>query len=183
MQLVLAVCLALEMVGDDPPQRKPAPAMQAQSPAAHQADFKLVVWFHHDRPLETFKYQAYDVRKGEYTPKVDEWLELMRSKYRGYEVIVREVDLSREKGATELLKVGAVIKRELLAAAALQGVFVGEPGMTVTARPPSLQPGRRVSPDLLRGPAPLRRGMPGSLDLNPPAPSFPVPMPYSRPHP
>jgi hypothetical protein len=107
----------------------------------------------------------------------------MRSKYRTYDVITREVDLSREQGATEPLKVGAVIKRELLAAAALEGVFLGEPGLAVSSRPQGPQPGRRASAGLPSGPTPLRRSAPGAMDLGPPAPSFPVPVPYPRPHP
>ena len=77
------------------------------------------------RPLETFKYQIYDVRKGEYTPAVDAWVQLMRTKYTAYYVAIRDVDLAREHGDTDQLKVGAVVKRELMVAAALEGVVVG----------------------------------------------------------
>ena len=93
-------------------------------PAGH-TDFKVVVWYSRDRPLDTFKYQVYDVRKGEYTPAVDAWIQLMRTKYTSYDVALREVDLADEQGKTEMLKVGSVIKRELIAAAALEGIVVG----------------------------------------------------------
>ena len=49
----------------------------------------------------------------------------MRTKYTAYDVTIREVDLAREQGETESLKVGSVIKRELMAAAALEGVVIG----------------------------------------------------------
>ena len=57
------------------PSQSPRPRHRRPSP---RVDFKVVVWYRRDRPLETFKYQIYDLRKGEYTPAVDDWLELMR---------------------------------------------------------------------------------------------------------
>ncbi len=89
------------------------------------ADFKVVVWYRLDRPLDTFKYQVYDLRKGQYTAAVDAWIELMRTKYPGYYLAIRDVRLGHEQGDTEMLKVGAVVKRELMAVAALEGVVVG----------------------------------------------------------
>ncbi|MGZ3415554.1 MAG: hypothetical protein ACXVAT_17180, partial [Isosphaeraceae bacterium] len=75
--------------------------------AAGHTDFKVVVWYRRDRPLDTFKYQVYDVRKGQYTPAVDAWIQLLRTKYPAYDVTIREVDLAREQGETESLKVGS----------------------------------------------------------------------------
>ena len=72
-----------------------------------------MVWYRRDGPLDTFKYQVYDVRKGQYTPAVDVWIQLLRTKYPAYDVMIREVDLTREQGETESLKVGSVVKREL----------------------------------------------------------------------
>src|SRR6516165_1857113 len=79
--------------------------------SSRHADFKVVVWFRRDRPLESFSYQIYDLRKGEYSPAVDDWVQLMRTKYPGYYLAIRDVRLEDEKGETELLKVGAVVKR------------------------------------------------------------------------
>ena len=45
-----------------------------------------MIWYRRDRPLETFKYQIYDVRKGQYTPAVDAWVQLLRTKYTTYDV-------------------------------------------------------------------------------------------------
>jgi hypothetical protein len=153
------------------------PSVAPSKPA--RADFKVAVWYRRDRPLETFQYQIYDVRKREYTPAVDHWLALMRSKYTNYFVAVRDVDLSREKGETELLKVGAVIKRDLLAAAGMAGVFLGEPA----TRSPIPRPGLPGRPEMFDQPSTLRPRGSGAIDLNPPGPSFPVPVPYPRPHP
>jgi hypothetical protein len=139
-------------------------------------DFVVLIWYREDRPLETFQHQTYDVRKGEYTVAVDDWLMEMREKHPRYVVRVLEVDLDRERGATEQLRVGSVIHRELLAAAAQSGVMLGAPLR--------LSPG----PSAVRGQAtrasPL--AMPGGRDrsfLNSSPPTFPVPMPYPRPHP
>ena len=106
-------------------------------------DFKVLVWYRRDDPLATFKSQVYDLRKREYTPAVDTWIKEISVKYPAYIVVVRGVDLRREAGQTESLKVGSVIKRELIAAAGLAGIFVGSgpDGMT----PGPLLPGSRES--------------------------------------
>ena len=159
-------------------------AASAEPPAAPgAADFRVVVWYRRDQPLETYKYQAYDQRKGEYTPAVDDWITLLRTKYPAYQVRVRNVFLEREKGATEALKLGSVIHEELLGAAALQGVFLGTPELRPPAR--SLIPRIEVqtAPPVPGRPAPLGAAFPDRSHLSPPAPSFPVPLPYPRPHP
>ena len=91
------------------------------------ADHVVLIWYRRDQPLETFQYQSYDVRKGEYTPAVDDWIALMHAKHPRYLVLVRKVDLSRERGETDQLKIGSVIHRELLIAAAEAGVFLDAP--------------------------------------------------------
>ena len=62
------------------------------------ADFKVVFWYRRADPLATFKYQVYDVRKGEYTPAVEAWIQNVQSKYPAYTAFTRDVDLSIEKG-------------------------------------------------------------------------------------
>src|SRR5262249_54571446 len=44
-------------------------------------DYVVLIWYRRDDPLGTFQYQSYDVRTGEYTPAVDDWLKEMREKY------------------------------------------------------------------------------------------------------
>ncbi|WP_165228254.1 hypothetical protein [Aquisphaera insulae] len=163
-------------------------AIAAAQPPSHLAAgpaqviaYRVVVYYRRDRPLDTFQYQIYDLRKGEYNKAVEDWEALMKSRFPDYEVRVRPVDLAREKGETEKLKVGAVIQRELLAAAALQGVFVGGPPMIVPAA--SSPAPRRLSPSpALPGLSPPD-GRFTPLNLGPPAYSFPVPVPYPRPFP
>jgi hypothetical protein len=93
--------------------------------AAKAADFKVLVWYRKTDSLGTFKFEIYDQRKGEYTPQVDDWIKNVQTNYPAYYVVVRDVDLKREKGATDLLRVGKVINRELVVAASLAGIAIG----------------------------------------------------------
>jgi hypothetical protein len=141
------------------------------------ADFKVLVWYRRADPLATFKYEIYDLRKGEYTAAVDAWIADVPTKYPAYIAVVRDVDLKREKGGTEKLKVGSVIQRELMVAAASSGVVVGGPLNISPAPAYSLE---NVAPRVNRQPGP--RSSDRSF-LNPGPTPFPVPMPYPRPHP
>jgi hypothetical protein len=138
-------------------------------------DYVVLVWYRGDDALATFQHQTYDVRIGEYTGAVDDWLAMMRSRHPRYVVRALRVDLNRERGATEQLKVGSVIHRELLLAAAQSGVVPGAPM--------SISPGPYAS----RRPAPrmnLRSEMPGAggaTDINPVGRTTPFPIPYPRP--
>lgn len=155
---------------------------QAQPDAPSRVDYKVAFWYRRDRPIETFQYQVYDVRKGEYTKAVDDWTNMMRTKYPGYEVAVRAVNLEQEQGPNETRKVGAVVHRELLAAAAEVGVFVGPLGNSARSLP------TYQSPDVLGRMGPARVVPPYSplgpmFNQNAAPRGFPVPMPYPRPHP
>jgi hypothetical protein len=187
----LGLGLALLVALGSTDRAVPAPAQTPSKPAGSAStspariDFKVITWFRRDQPLATFKYQIYDVRKGEYTPAVDAWLDLMRTKHPAYEVTVRNVDLAREKGQTEMLKVGSVIKRELAAAAGLEGILVGDGTTEGLNRPRTLTPGLGPS-TATRGlvrPGPLGPRIDRSLYANPPSSGFPFPVPYPRPHP
>jgi hypothetical protein len=141
------------------------------------ADYVVLVWYRGDDALGTFQHQTYDVRKGEYTAAVDGWLKEMREKHPRYVVRVLPVDLDRERGATEQLRVGSVIHRELLLAAARSGVVLGAP--------------MRIGPGPSASQRPVPRmnvwtetpGAGGSTDINPVGRTTPFPIPYPRPHP
>jgi hypothetical protein len=151
--------------------------------AARAPDFKVLVWYRKNDPLGTFKYEVYDVRKGEYTAAVETWVRNIEKNYPAYFVVARGVDLKQERGETEQLKVGSVIKRELMVAAAMSGVFVGGGG--------SLSPGPGLELNRTPATAPSVGSMNRPLGsagidrsyLNPPTTPFPVPVPYPRPHP
>jgi hypothetical protein len=161
-----------------------APSSGDAQPSTESPDFKVVIWYRQNDPLGTFKYEVYDVRKGEYTSAVDAWVQNIEKRYTAYFVVVRGVDLKRERGETEQLKVGSVIQRELTVAAALAGVFVGGGPPTGfgfgTTQGLSRASGRAEmrTPNRPLGAAGIDRSY-----LNPLPIPFPVPIPYPRPHP
>jgi hypothetical protein len=175
--LVLAILGASSVAARGPGEAAggPRPGQAAKTPSG-RADFKVVVWYRRNDPLASFQYQVYDVRKGEYTEAVEAWTRDIPTKYPAYLVVVRPVDLSRVPGATEKLKVGSVIHRELLIAAASAGVILGEPLR--------VSPGPYAGPSRVsaanRPPVPLQ---PDRSFLNPSPTTFPVPIPFPRPHP
>jgi hypothetical protein len=176
LALVVAATLAAPHSLDAGPGaagRGPRPARNAH-PDPARADEVVVVWYRLDDPLGTFRYRIYDVRKGEYTPAVDAWLDLMHRQFPRYEARALPVDLALEEGSTEKLKVGSVIRRELLLAAARSGVV---PGAPIAIRPATETP---PSHPLARPELP---GAGGSSSINPVTPPSPFPMPYVRPHP
>jgi hypothetical protein len=102
----------------------PGEAAQRSSASPH-ADYKVLIWYRRSDSLGTFKFEIYDVRKGEYTAEVDEWIKDVRARFPEHYVALRDVDLTREKGATDLLKVGKVIDREVAIAASRSGIVIG----------------------------------------------------------
>jgi hypothetical protein len=144
---------------------------------AQHADFKVAVWYRKTDSLGTFKYQIYDVSKGEYTAKVDEWAKDVQSKYPGYYVAVRDVDLTREKGETDMLKVGSVIDRELTVAASFAGIDY-RPGRRSEYDPFFGLGAGRQSTTTNRAPG-LSQSPSRDRDYLTPNPTpFPVPVPY-----
>lgn len=177
--LVLAAILAVPPRLDAGPGaagRGSRPTRSARVELA-RADYVVLVWYRLDDPLGTFRYQSYNVRKGEYTPDVAAWLDLLHQRFPRYEARALPVVLALEEGATEKLRVGSVIRRELLLAAARSGVVPGSPIST----PPSYQPGISHSFHPLERPETPGAG--GSTSINPVTPPMPFPMPYVRPHP
>jgi hypothetical protein len=153
------------------------PGEAAARSHAARADFKVLIWYRRADPLATFKYVVYDVGKGEYSPAAQAWLKDVQAKYPAYVAFERDVHLDREKGNTDLLKVGAVIQRELMVAAALSGVVIGGPGHI--NRAPSFSP-QNQTPGLSRRPGAVLNDR---SFLDPAPTTFPVPIPYPRPHP
>ncbi|WZO98456.1 hypothetical protein EP7_000035 [Isosphaeraceae bacterium EP7] len=158
-----------------------ANAQPVPNPARPAPDFRVVFWFDARGAL---RHQAYDLRKGEYTKAVDDWVSAVRYDAHGYAVpgpmaTLRNVRLSEEPGANEPEKLAAAIVRE--GRAITRGLDVSRlrpstplmprtPERRVVARPalpPLISTERYADPGRL---APL------------PAP-FPFPVPYPRPHP
>ncbi len=88
---------------------------QTPAPAAPAPDFKVVFWL----DGATLRHQAYDVRKGQFTPAVDDWLRRQRFRVdeAGYVTgdrfaTVRDVFLAHYPGRTEHEKLDAAIAQE-----------------------------------------------------------------------
>jgi hypothetical protein len=150
-----------------------ARAQDQQPPAgvasANKPDFKVVFWFDGG----VLRHQAYDLRKGQYTSAVDEWVSGIRFDPSGYALpghlaTVREVVLAREQGATDSEKLVAAIRR---AAAQIQDSSA--PRLRAVPWPTAAMPRRQVR----------ARPLYSRAVVAPPAMPFPQPYPYPRPHP
>ena len=91
----------------------PAPGT---APSAGTPAIKLVIWYDRALPFETFRYRAYDIRKGQYTKAVDNWMALMERSYRGYTVLVRDLQVAEGDSAG---RIAAAVEDERLALARL----------------------------------------------------------------
>jgi hypothetical protein len=162
-------------------QRRERPKSGAKpQPKSSRPDYKMVFWYRWDDPLGTYRHQAYDLRKGQYTPAVDAWLQMMAEKYPDYRAYVVDVDLSQIPGRTEQEKLAEVSARQLrplimaLAPPGGIGDLLRPPGLSAVTTSPRPRP----IPHLGGSRAP---GDPGIV----PAPTlgYPFPYPYARPHP
>ena len=114
----------------------------AGDPPARAPDFKVVFWL--DRQ-GAWRHQVYDVRKGQYTRAVADWVhERNRIRYDasgfahlGGLATVRQVFLDREPGMTEREKLLAAIRREqdLLESPDLRLLRPYQPPTPITGRP------------------------------------------------
>jgi hypothetical protein len=179
----LVVFSTLTLCSADGEAFGPGEAAKGSNARPH-ADYKVLIWYRKTDSLGTFKYETYDLRKGEYTAAVDEWIKDVRVNYPAYYVAVREVDLARENGNTERLKLGSVINRELVAAAAAAGIMIA-PGQ-IHSRPldygvfrgaPAASSRRDSGPGRLPSSFRVDRGY-----LNQSTTPYPIPVPLlSRP--
>jgi hypothetical protein len=183
--MVCFVMLGLSLVLGSPPATGRSAPVRAAEPMRPQRegapDYKVVFWFDRAKPLETFQYQAYDVRKGEYTGSVDAWLKRVRRDYPRYEAYAKEIRLGRHRGATEPLRLGSAIVDEFMAV----GGYFGDLDLGGTAGRGFSAP-LTAAPRTLMNPAPFPTRVPGAgaySSFSPPPYPFPNPFPYPRPHP
>ena len=161
------------------------PAIARARPAgATRADFKIVYWYDRKRPLDTFHHQAYDLRKGEFTPGVESWLAMMKRDFPDYAAYARPLALSAQEGENDNYKIGDAVVQEFLVIAAQSGINLGgyvprSPSSSPTYRAPlsSYPPGSgSFTPRPFRG-----VGSQSPTSVSPPLTPFPIP--YPRPHP
>jgi hypothetical protein len=193
--LLAWVLLLVTLVTSSPAQDgTPATALPPEAESKPvRPSFRVVFWYARKDPLKTVRWQIYDLRKGEYTHAIDDWLTLLKTGFPSYEAFVRDVE------STELEDVRDMIFREVVFLSSglprpVLGPFKkpsGPPSAT------SLDVDRYLLNSRLSGRAssmtPLR---PRQLPSSSPSPgfgghigsdsllhAFPVPYPYPRPHP
>jgi len=167
-------------------------------PPPEPPDFKIAFWFRRDDPLNTFQFQAYDLRKGQYNPAVVEaWLTRIQRDYPSYKAYIRDVRLAPGEEARK--KVASVIIEEHIATGGpytgvglhgtrdsifgnAVGSFYHPPGFGLTSEAPRYF-GRAEFAKPLRGLPEVGNGLGSAGVVSPPSYPFPVPFPYPRPHP
>jgi hypothetical protein len=167
---MLALLAAARSVPAGEPS-SPKSTLASQS-AELTPDFMVVFWFDGQR----FRHQAYDVRKGQYTQAVRDWVDYRPVDASGYLGIgrlatVRKVYLDRERGATEREKLDAATAREL---SRIEGFDARRLRWNTLPAPVARAP--RAARRVVR--APSLRAVPSG-----PASPMPQPLPYPRPHP
>lgn len=178
--VVLTACFA---VAED--QKEPS-ASPTSRPAAEKAidttrepDFKIVCWFKRSNPVNTFQSMTYDVGKGQYTAKVDEWLEMMHEHFPNYRAYVKPVWLKTKDPVALEETLAGVVRHERLMAGGEDADYI-PPNATFISASVGYEPsaarttgGTRTIPGSSGGPA----------AFVPQPYSFPNPYPYVRPHP
>jgi hypothetical protein len=157
-------------------KKRDANAGSTTSPARKAPDYKVVFWL--DRGQ--FRSRAYDVRKGQYTKAVQDWVDHQQYDSSGYLILdrlatVREVYLDREKGNSEAEKLEFAIKRELAKLENFDPSQIRWGTTPAQVSPVRLQPLRPV----FVTPLPV----PANTSIQPYPFPVPVPYPFSRPHP
>ncbi|MHC5539791.1 hypothetical protein ACYOEI_16350 [Singulisphaera rosea] len=160
----------------------PRPPEKARVP-----DFKVVFWF--DRV--GIRHQVYDLRKGQYTQAVDDWVNRVEYDASGFVLpghlaTVRTVFLDPASPKPESEQLAEAIARQEQRILGRGGSGSSSFGSAYRPVPRVMRdrPARSLLDSRLRlgGDASLRPFF-GNLPANSPGPLYPQPVPYSRPHP
>jgi hypothetical protein len=145
-------------------------------------DYKVVFWFTNTG----WRHQVYDVRKGQYTQAVDDWVNHLEFDESGFVrpgrlATVRQVYLTDETGASDSDKLASAItrleKRLLIAKDRTRVDFLAHPFGSVKTRADRTDDSRHREVS-----RPVASGRVG-LGSGPSTYLFPTPYPFSRPHP
>jgi hypothetical protein len=154
--------------------------LATDAPPSEAPDFKVAFWYQRRDPLNTFQFQIYDLRKGEYNPlAVAAWLDRMARDFPSYKAYVNDVRVS--PGEEPRKKVASVIIAEHILTGGPNGGYGlrGGPGVF----PPRLDFGIGGPPTMSRGISRPLRSLPGVGGSPPSLPSYPFPFPYPYPRP
>jgi hypothetical protein len=176
--------------GDGRAVSQPRAADEKATPSPKTPDFKVVFWYQKGQ----LKHQAYDVRKGQYTKAVDDWVNRVYYDSSGLYVVpgpmafVRDVYLANEKGDTEQAKLAAAIAAIAERVAARDRQAVADRIYTRGYLGPAANVSFAIERDRMirtQSLSPIQiQPSPGSGGYSvAPAPGFPFPYPIGRPHP
>jgi hypothetical protein len=116
--LVLSLVLAATRALGQAPVVPPAAERPARPP-----DFKIAFWYLRSDPLNTFRHRTYDVRRGQYTRAVEDWLRAMKRDHRDYEAYIKDVRLEPDIGQGAEKQLATLILQEHLDRAGPNGGF------------------------------------------------------------
>jgi hypothetical protein len=201
MMLVLLVSTSLAMARTDEPAAASAkrvatagPAQTIQTGQTNAAaipkspEFKVVFWYQNG----LLKHQAYDVRKGQYTKAVDDWVHRVRYDSSGLYVVpgplafVRDVFLEDEPGKPAPDRLAAAIERIEERVRARDRKALADRVYTRGYEGPVTGVTFPLERERMLRTLPLSDTLfpPGAGGYSAaPAPAFPFPYPYVRPHP
>jgi hypothetical protein len=86
-------------------------------------DYQIAFWYRRSDPLNTFRHQVYDVRKGQYTVAVEQWLRTMQAHHPDYIAYVKPLRLKQDRGQTEEKQLATAILSENLEKGGPNGGF------------------------------------------------------------
>jgi hypothetical protein len=165
----------------------------AAAPPPEPSEFKIAFWFRRNDPLNTFEFQVYNVRKGEYNPAaVEAWLARIGRDFPGYNAYIKDVRIAPGEEAKK--KVAAAIIDEHIATGGpytglglhgtrdrIFGSAIGSlyhsQGLGIASEAPRFSGGPGFAHPLRSLP-----GVGGGAGAFSPPP-YPFPIPYPRPHP
>jgi hypothetical protein len=101
----LGLAAALALASAEPPA-------VANPSSERPADYVVAFWYLRADPLTSLRHQVYDVRKGQYTRAVTDWLETMRTRYPAHAAYLRVVRLQPDSGVPEAKQLATVILGE-----------------------------------------------------------------------
>lgn len=179
--VVLTACFAFAQ-----DRKEPSPLSAAGAAAEKKAteapskpDFKLVCWFKRSNPVNTFQCMPYNVGKGQYTAKVDEWLEMMHEHFPNYRAYVKPVWISTKEHVDVEETLAGVIRHERMMAGGEDVDYIPQ-NSTILSASVGYEPSATQAN---RGSMTIPGSGGGAAAYVPQPYPFPNPFPYTRPHP
>src|SRR4051812_28762819 len=99
------------------------PTRAQPQPSPDPPEYQIAFWYRRSDPLNTFRHRVYDVRKGQYTGAVEQWLRTMQEHHPDYVAYVKPLRLKPDRGQTEEKQLATAILSENLEQGGPNGGF------------------------------------------------------------